>query len=141
MGTPDRPVSRGHFEELERSECVQLLSAKLVGRVAVCGPRGPQVFPVNYSVHEGTILFRTTPYSQLANLASDARAAFEVDEVDEFLQSGWSVLVVGTATRVSDPDELPDNLSERPEPWAQGARTLFIRINPDEITGRRVHPS
>jgi nitroimidazol reductase NimA-like FMN-containing flavoprotein (pyridoxamine 5'-phosphate oxidase superfamily) len=140
MTAPPTPSRRGRFEELAFAECMELLSGKQVGRVAMCGPDGPLVFPVNYTVHDGGILFRTAAYTQMAQLLDVARAAFEVDEIDDFLQCGWSVLALGQAHYVDDPGDLPGHWENRPEPWASGVRKLFIRIDPVKVTGRRVHP-
>jgi len=104
--------SQGHgrFEELSRDECVRLLGDKSVGRIAFCGPDGPRVYPVNYAWRDGSVIFRTAAYNSLAATLRDAAAAFEVDDIDEFLESGWSVLAVGRARAVEDPDELADLL-------------------------------
>jgi nitroimidazol reductase NimA-like FMN-containing flavoprotein (pyridoxamine 5'-phosphate oxidase superfamily) len=132
---------RGQFEELTRDECLRLFETKTVGRVAFTAPSGPQIFPVNYAISNETVVFRTAAYSSLAANLNNARAAFEVDDVDDFHRAGWSVLAVGLATLVDDPDELVDLWrDDAPEPWAAGLRTLLVRITPDEITGRRVHP-
>ncbi|MBA2559180.1 MAG: pyridoxamine 5'-phosphate oxidase family protein [Propionibacteriales bacterium] len=138
--TTTGPQARGRFEELESDECIELLSAKHVGRVAFCRASGPQVFPVNYVLWEDSVLFRIAPDTQLARHLADARVAFQVDEIDDFLQCGWSVLVVGQAHHIPDPDGFPANRLERPEPWASGARTQFVRIDREDISGRRVQP-
>ncbi len=141
MATQQWPSHRGRFEELSEAECVELLGAKRVGRVAMCGADGPLVFPVNYIIHHESILFHTAPNTQIATVLEDARAAFEVDEIDDFLQCGCSVLATGRASHVIDPDGLMVDDVDEPEPWANGLRTLLIRIDPEKITGRRVYPT
>jgi nitroimidazol reductase NimA-like FMN-containing flavoprotein (pyridoxamine 5'-phosphate oxidase superfamily) len=126
------------FRELSTTECLMLLKSTGVGRVGWCGDGGPRVLPVNYVVDNGRILFRTSPYSVIAKIAAGQQVAFEVDNIDEFLEIGWSVLVVGAATGVGDPGDIPKALQDRPAPWAPGNRTLYIRIQPDTVTGRRV---
>ncbi len=67
-----------------------------------------------------------------------ARVAFEVDGVDEATRTGWSVLVRGEATEVTDPAELA-RLRQLPlSPWAPGAKTRYVRILPTVLTGRRI---
>jgi len=137
MGTRDH--SSG-FEELSVSECQELLQAKSVGRVGVCTSEGPQILPVNYAVVEGDVVFRTTSDGPLASSASDQVVAFQIDEADEFLQSGWSVLMVGTAHLVDESSELKELLGwGGPQPWAPGNRTTVVRVAPTRLTGRRVH--
>jgi nitroimidazol reductase NimA-like FMN-containing flavoprotein (pyridoxamine 5'-phosphate oxidase superfamily) len=130
------------FQEIDESECLDLLTSSAVGRVAFNGEDGILVFPVNHVLHDGDIYFRTTPYGSLADrLRHDHRVSFQIDDVDDFFQAGWSVLVVGTAELV-DPHEALVSLesTEHPDPWAAGSRSLTVRIKPHRITGRRVLP-
>jgi uncharacterized protein len=131
------PRRKPRLEEISKQQCLELLASKKVGRVAFCTTSGPVVLPVNYTVHDGTVLFRTSSYSSLAGHLRDSPAAFEVDEVDDDTQSGWSVLLQGHASFVEFPDLPPDRL-DRPEPWADGSRMLHIRLTPRELTGRRL---
>ena len=141
MTIPTSHQPWGPFEELTPTECLNLLHAKNIGRVAMCGPTGPQVFPVNYTMHDGCVLFRTAPYTLMARQLRDDRAAFEVDDIDDYLKCGWSVLVVGDAAHVEElPEEIAAGHAEGPEPWIGDDRPLYIRIRPIGITGRRVHP-
>jgi nitroimidazol reductase NimA-like FMN-containing flavoprotein (pyridoxamine 5'-phosphate oxidase superfamily) len=138
--TTQQGKAHGRFEELAEIECRELLGVKTVGRIGFVAEDWPVLLPVNYVVHDGNILFRTAPYNVVASSVRGQRVAFEVDELDDFLQSGWSVLVVGVADFVEDEDELPPDRSGRPEPWADGSRPLYVRITAARITGRRVHP-
>ena len=111
--------------------------------MAYCHAKTPGVLPVNYAVRDQSIVFRTAAGSRLARLMKDTQVAFQVDEIDDFLQAGWSVLVVGDAHWVTDTEELSDLWwdQHQPQPWAQGERNAFVRIVPSEITGRRVYPT
>jgi nitroimidazol reductase NimA-like FMN-containing flavoprotein (pyridoxamine 5'-phosphate oxidase superfamily) len=130
---------QGRLTELAEAECLELLATRQVGRLAYCDQDGPLAVPVNYVVHDGMVLFRTSPHTSLGQHARSAAVAFEVDEIDDFSQSGWSVLVRGPAEYV-DPDDLPTGRNSRPVPWPQGVRTLHVRIRPLSITGRRLLP-
>lgn len=129
----------GRLRELSREECFELLTTRFVGRVAFCSADGPVVLPVNFAMHGEAVVFRTAPQNIIARHVSGQRLAFEVDEVDDFTQSGWSVLVQGTGEVLESPVDLP--ASDRPEPWAEGTRTLYVQVNPREVSGRRVFPS
>ncbi|MFF7047232.1 helix-turn-helix domain-containing protein [Streptomyces griseorubiginosus] len=143
-GHADLPPGRGQaahsveFTELTERECRDLLGTHGVGRLAVTTPAGPFVVPVNYGVVDGAIVFRTAVGATPAQ-ASGRRVAFEVDRVDDDLSQGWSVLVRGPAHDVTDPDEAR-RLAERvySAPWAGGRRDLWIRIEADVVTGRRI---
>ena len=130
---------RGHLREVSREDCLALLGSKVVGRVAFCDDDGPTVLPVNYVVHDGTVLFRTGPTATIGRYLGGL-AAFEVDDPDEYTESGWSVLVRGHVEPV-EPEDLPADPDARPTPWPEGVRSLYLRIVPREITGRRVFPA
>ena len=138
--------SAHNLVELSPAECLRLLSSKQVGRISFCVAAGeaPLVLPVNYTTKDGYVYFRTSPYNVMAGALKDMPASFQVDDIDEFLESGWSVLLKGHAEFL-DPDAEKvagvDRLESRPEPWASGVRTLVIRIVPDEVTGRRINPA
>lgn len=124
--------------ELGVSTCLRLLSSAHVGRLAVNDPAGPVVFPVNYTVDGGTVLFRTTMGTKLAAAEAQEAVAFQVDHVDVPRRLGWSVLVRGRLAEVTDPDEI-ERLGELPlEPFAGGTRDHYVRVLAASITGRRI---
>lgn len=130
----------GRLVELSADECWTLLKACAVGRVAWSGPEGTTVLPVNFVVAGQMIVFRTSPYSAPARECDNLPVAFEVDEVDPFTRSGWSVLARGTARLVYDDSLVPANGPDL-EVWAAGRRALHVVIEPRELTGRRLLPS
>ncbi|WP_407991490.1 pyridoxamine 5'-phosphate oxidase family protein [Kitasatospora sp. CMC57] len=140
-GTPSGPGRRGTEpvpEELAAWECWAKMAPRGVGRVALTTPDGPLALPVNYRVQDATLLYRTTADGVLAR-AAGSRVAFEVDQLDDALGQGWSVLVTGTAEQVTEPEVL-EWLARHadPRPWAGGHRDTWLRIKPDTITGRRI---
>ncbi len=126
------------LRELDAGECMALIGESGVGRLAFVGDEGPVIHPVNYLVDGETIVVRTSPYTLLAQHAAQ-RMAFEVDELEPALRLAWSVLVVGDAAPVDDPDEARAlDESGRLRPWASGQRRMFLRLTPTKITGRRI---
>jgi uncharacterized protein len=125
--------------DLAETECVELLRAGLVGRVAVCTPDGPHLLPVNYSVVDDAVVIRTTPYSLLGSNAKGSVLAVEVDQFDFELERGWSVVARGRCNVVVDPAQL-DHIREtgNPATWARGGRTLYLRMPWSELSGRRL---
>lgn len=146
-GGVDLPPGQGHallhpeLRDLGLEECRALLSTHGVGRVAVSTAEGPAVVPVNYEVIDDTIAYRTAPDS-LPAAAVGAEVAFEVDHVDDAMSQGWSVLAVGPARVVTEPD-LVKRLSghAHTEPWAGGEREMWVSIRPTRLTGRRIRPA
>ena len=130
--------STGHFAELTLAECEKLLAEHKAGRVGLNAPAGPQILPVTYAYYAKTIVFRTSPYGVLSSLGRHTRVAFEIDNIDEERESGWSVLVLGSAERVTREYTLTSLWKDGPVPWAEGTRNLFIMITPETITGRAV---
>lgn len=144
-GGIDLPPGQGHallhpqLRDLTPEECHALLSTHGVGRVAMPGHDGrPAVVPVNYEVVGDTIAFRTAPGSVTA-AAAGREIAFEVDHVDEALSKGWSVLAVGHARVVTEPEAVR-RLTEHAHtsPWAGGEREMWVSIRPTSLTGRRI---
>ena len=111
-----------------------------VGRIAWRASSGLQLLPVSYAWHEGAIVFRTSPHGVLAELADPHDVVFEVDRLDQHAHTGWSVMVNGQAQGVSAASELAQLWSvEGAVPWADGGvRHLYIKITPQQITGRSV---
>ena len=65
----------------------------------------------------------------------------EIDQADEFWQTGWSVLAVGELSEIS-PESLRMLTPEQtPDPWAEGPRSVFLHLAIRELTRRRVHPA
>lgn len=138
MSTIETPRwAGGGLVDLPPDECAKLLGERSVGRVAWTGPAGPTVLPVNFLVVDGEIWFRTTAHSSFANEIDDQPVAFQVDDVDDFTRSGWSVLVRGTAGVVYDADRLPRTWSGL-ETWPSGSHALHVVIEPHLFTGKRL---
>ena len=127
--------------ELDSAECLRLLKSGIFGRVAVTTPDGPHIVPVNYSVVNDVIVFRTTPYSVLGTYGRNSQMSFEVDHVDYEYYTGWSVVARGRGDAITDSRELDVITSSwRPNPWAAGARNLYFGIHWTSLTGRRLGP-
>lgn len=138
MSTTDTsPWRDGGLVGLAPDECLRLLGTHAVGRVAWNGPAEPTVLPVNFIVVDGEIWFRTTAHSSLSRQIDDLPMSFQVDDVDEFTRSGWSVLVRGTAHVVYDATRVPRTWPGL-ETWPAGAHALHVVVEPREITGRRL---
>ena len=128
----------GGLELLPDDDCWSLLEGGVIGRVGVSIEALPVILPVNYAVVDRAIYFCTAPGTKLRAAAREAVVAFEVDDFDPVLHTGWSVLAVGEAREVQDPARLVDVLRKGGGPWADGARAHLIRIAPAFVSGRRI---
>ncbi|MGN6130477.1 MAG: pyridoxamine 5'-phosphate oxidase family protein [Nocardioidaceae bacterium] len=127
--------------ELTTQECWELLAGEEIARVALATPVGPRIVPVNFTVHDGDLYFRTKPYSILGTYGRDGELAAEVDLIDRAARAGWSVQVTGRGTMITDPDQLRQvRAGWDPQPWADGQRYLYIRLAVRDIHGRRLTP-
>jgi hypothetical protein len=126
--------SSGATVELSASESWGLLREQLVGRLAVVSNDAhPDIFPVNYIVDHGSIVFRTAAGTKLA-AAVDRPVAFEVDGYDPATGEAWSVVVKGTAREVKNLDEVIDALDLPLFPWhaPPEATDCADRTGPDQ---------
>ena len=120
-------------------ECIALLANGIVGRVAGVVGRRPFIFPVNYVLDDGTIVFRTGPGTKLEGTGFGP-IAFEIDCFDETSRTGWSVIVQGTGTEITDAlDRYSEVLRElKLEPWVPGSKGHWVAIQAESVTGRRL---
>jgi len=134
-----RKLYQGELVPVPRPDCLRLLALSRIGRIACNAPGGPLVVPVNGRSHGTDVYLRVREGSHLAEALREGRASYEVDGFDDFHQVGWSVLVRGRVSWV-DTDELPEHRSEWPSPWVAGKRDTWVRLQGDEIDGRRLLP-
>jgi nitroimidazol reductase NimA-like FMN-containing flavoprotein (pyridoxamine 5'-phosphate oxidase superfamily) len=134
-------MDRNGLEILDRAECLHLLSGSVLGRIAVTVGALPVILPVNFLLDGDRILIRTGKGTKLEAATRDAVVAFEVDDVEPFSHSGWSVCVTGRATELRD-DEVA-RVASLPLPhWAPSGTEHVVAVSVDFVTGRRLsHPS
>jgi nitroimidazol reductase NimA-like FMN-containing flavoprotein (pyridoxamine 5'-phosphate oxidase superfamily) len=138
---PDRII-----EELDEDTCLQLISQEGIGRIAYAGRFGLVVLPVNYTLHDGAVVFRTAEHGPLDEdlrtgiEGAEYKVAFEIDDIDLAKRQGWSVLIQGPAHHVTGA-ERDAAVRAGIQALAPGERELFVRIVPSRITGRRISPA
>jgi uncharacterized protein len=59
---------------------------------------------VNYILSEDCVIFRTVPDGEIFRHALNSTCAFEIDETEEFFESGWSVVAVGRMGLATEDD-------------------------------------
>jgi nitroimidazol reductase NimA-like FMN-containing flavoprotein (pyridoxamine 5'-phosphate oxidase superfamily) len=141
-GQPGDPAAV--LELLGEAECLRLISPGGIGRIAYSGRYGLTVLPVNYKLHDGAIVFRTSQRSLTGEdlrtgiAHAEYQVAFEIDHIDPASREGWSVLIHGPAHHMDSEAERAAVLASGVEPWPGGPHEHAIRIIPDRITGRRL---
>jgi nitroimidazol reductase NimA-like FMN-containing flavoprotein (pyridoxamine 5'-phosphate oxidase superfamily) len=127
------------FRALDRPECLRLLAKVPVGRVVYTRRALPAVLPVNFALDtDASVLLRTSPDSDLVRAIDGVVVAFEADEFDTENRSGWSVVVTGRATEVTDPAEHERLSQAGPISWMPLREAVFVRIESEMVTGREL---
>jgi hypothetical protein len=122
---------------LDAHTCWTLLRSVQVGRLAVSIGDWPEIFPVNFIVAHGTIVFRTAEGTKLAGALSSRPVAFEVDGYDSAAGDAWSVVVKGDAQEIKRVPDVVEAMSFPLFPWHAGPKNRYIRIVPVDVSGRR----
>jgi len=126
--------------DLSAEECADLLAASSLGRLGVVVEGRPEIFPVNhvYDRDRACVVFPTNARTKLRAALTWPWVSFEVDGIDPGEAGGWSVLVVGRAEEVTEPEEIARAAEQRHVLWRAGENVRWIRIVPATVTGRRI---
>lgn len=124
-------------DHLTSSQCWDYIRRARFGRLAVAVEGQPEIFPVNFAVDHGTLVFRTAAGTKLSGALSGNPVAFEIDGYDDHLSSAWSVVLKGKAALLADYQELVDSEELPLFPWQAGSKNAFVRIEPEVTAGRR----
>ncbi len=114
---------------LETNTCWELLRSCEVGRLAVAVGTQPDIFPINFVVDHGTVVFRTAEGTKLAAAVLGRGVAFEIDGYDADAGDAWSVVVKGRATEIERMQDVFDALDLPLFPWHASPKHRFVRSN------------
>jgi nitroimidazol reductase NimA-like FMN-containing flavoprotein (pyridoxamine 5'-phosphate oxidase superfamily) len=128
------------LEALTLPECMELLAQCSLGRVAFTERALPAIRPVNYTLVGHQIVLQTDP-NGLGRRLDGQVVAFEVDEIDPVAETGWSVVVTGTARLLRSPSDLVRQASVPLVTFAGEGHDARVCIVPGKITGRRIRPA
>lgn len=124
-------------EQLSVDACWSLLRTTSLGRMAVWMEDHPDIFPLNFVVDQGTVVFRTGEGSKVLGALSGTPVALEADGYDPATSQAWSVVVKGPARTISEVHDVMDTVDLPLFPWQGGDKSRFVRIVPGVVTGRR----
>jgi nitroimidazol reductase NimA-like FMN-containing flavoprotein (pyridoxamine 5'-phosphate oxidase superfamily) len=123
--------------ELDRAQCLELLSGIRIARVVLSINCIPVALPVNVSILDEDVVFCTDSGSKLTAAVEGQVVSVEADDIDLMYRTGWSVLVTGIAQLVTDPAEI-ERASSRLQPWAPGPHPFLVKVHSTLISGRRL---
>lgn len=126
---------------LDRDECLRLLGSVAIGRIVFTARALPAVAPVNFAVVDGEIVLRTAPGSKLDAAVANSVVAFEADQFNLARRGGWSVVVVGRAYVITEPERIAllDELDL--QCWLAGDRSNYVAVRPEMVSGRVLVPA
>ncbi len=120
---------------LEPPDCWADLRTTERGRLAFSVGAQPEVFPINFVVDHGTVVFRTARTSLIAQVVDGRPVAFEADGRTD--DHDWSVVVKGEAREITGLYESLEAAELPIHPEQGGPKSLLVRLTPTDITGRR----
>ncbi|MFF8950832.1 pyridoxamine 5'-phosphate oxidase family protein [Streptomyces sp. NPDC014940] len=127
------------FRVLSRQKCLRLLAGVPVGRVVYTRRALPTALPVNFSLDsDSSVVLRAAEDSDLVRAIDGVVVAFEADDFDAEVRTGWSVVVTGRATVVTEPAEHERLSRTGPRSWVVTRGGVFVRIEAELVTGREL---
>jgi len=109
-----------------------------MGRVAVTIHALPTIFPIDYAVLKGDVVFHIAAGTTLTAAMCDAVIAFEVDDIDTSSRVGWSVVVVGRSRELTDPAVIAAIAGLPLGTWADTAGTCVVQLRTDVVSGSEI---
>ncbi len=133
-------LDRNGIEVLSRGDSLSLLTTVPVGRIGLSMDALPVVLPVNYALdrERERLVLRTAEGTKLRAALHGAVVAFEADHIDPFSHSGWSVLVRGSSSVLTDDRDIDVARRLPLRPWANERTDYWVSVSLDLVTGRRV---
>ncbi|WP_406863910.1 pyridoxamine 5'-phosphate oxidase family protein [Streptomyces sp. HUAS MG47] len=124
---------------LDADEALRLLAGVPLGRIVFTRQALPAVRPVHHLVDGGDVVVRTHEVAALTLQAGTAGVvvAYEADEIDPEARLGWSVVVTGYCSPVTDREEAA-RYRALLRPWSDRQTDHVVRIHPDLVTGVRL---
>ncbi|MGF1599388.1 MAG: pyridoxamine 5'-phosphate oxidase family protein [Acidimicrobiales bacterium] len=131
-------TARSGVKALTEQECRTHLARHVVARLAFIDHDRPVVVPVNYSIQGHDIFLRSLSGAKVAAAERGEIVCLEIDALDEMSHSGWSVVVHGPLTVITDPEMLRVAWHNDPNPWVDAHHWRWLHLRTQTISGRLV---
>ncbi|MCH7230566.1 pyridoxamine 5'-phosphate oxidase family protein [Glycomyces sp. L485] len=126
--------------ELDRAQALGLLERAPFGRVAFISEGFPTIRPYNHVVVDGEIIVHTrqsTAFAQAVIESAGLEVAFQADEIEPHHRLGWSVVVSGIASEMTD-RRRAEPLARQVRTWIDHPMNTVIVIKPQVVSGFRL---
>src|SRR4051812_21845456 len=133
------PLDTSGLEIMPADECVQRLRDASVGRLGLSAGALPIILPVNFAVHEASVVFCTEEGAKLSAARAGDVACLEIDDADAMSHEGWSVIVTGRLREITDPEELSAARRLPLAPWKPTAAPHHVALAMELLSGRRLN--
>ncbi|MFC8501323.1 pyridoxamine 5'-phosphate oxidase family protein [Pedococcus sp. NPDC057267] len=128
---------------IPEGEALALLASVEFGRLVFTEHALPAVRPLNHILEGGDIIIRTRLGSAAASTAIPPVldvVTYQADRIDPSDRTGWSVVVTGRVSRVTNPDRLR-RCDELLHPWVELPMDLTLAIAAEIVRGFRLVPA
>ncbi len=137
--TTDDDSAEGGLLPLAEDACRDLLPQARVGRLACADPDGRiLVVPVNFGLDSRTIVIRTGDTLLPDAAGAGERCAFQADDLEPGLRSGWTVLVDGHLRMGIDPVSA-QRLGQLVTPWLRVPRPDVLLLEATRVPAEHRH--
>lgn len=128
--------------ELDHREAMRLLASVDYGRVVFTHRALPAIRLVNHLVDGGRVILRTRLTATVSTFVQYSTQAgvvvsYEADDLDPQRRAGWSVVLTGWATTITDPQQIA-RYAQLLHPWVNMTMDTTIAIQPEIVTGIRI---
>jgi hypothetical protein len=134
-----------------RGEAMSLLAGVALGRIVFTQNAMPAIRPASHLVESGVIIARSHDGSAVVPASGDriigpvpvagagreTVVAYQADVIEADSRLGWSVVVTGPATPVTDPAEIA-RYEAVLAPWTTAGQGQLVRVHPGIVDGYRL---
>lgn len=128
------------MEVLSERDCFALLEQAHFGRLGLSVGALPTILPINFALLNRDPVFRTDAGTKLEAATNGHVLCLEIDHVDTMMHDGWSVVVTGRASVITDEADLAAARRLPLQPWV-GQGSAYVRIRSSMVSGRRLRPA
>lgn len=138
------PIEDRQMVALESDESLRLLASVGYGRLVYTHRALPAIRPVNHIIDDGEVVIRTNvipaqpmPPAPGIRMPLEIVVAYQADEINPADHTGWSVVVTGIATAITDAVR-QKRCNKLLHPWTHRPHATLIAIKSQLINGYRI---